>query len=180
MGKQTDATMALRLDHDGQPEKPSERTREQVIAAVLTDGTAGAASVLQAFPGVRSADKADITALTRALQEAAQRVHDGGLQDVEATLLQQAKACETIFYSLAGAASRSSTVPLLQTYMNLALRAQAQSRATLQALGELKAPRPVVIARQANLAQQQLVNNGGGGFNVPATAPLTRRTPQQA
>ncbi len=44
--------------------------------------------------------------------------------------------------------------------MGLALKAQAQSRATLQALTELKYPRQAIYAGQANIAHgPQQVNN---------------------
>jgi hypothetical protein len=46
--------------------------------------------------------------------------------------------------------------------MRFALRAQAQARATAEAIGQLKNP-PVVIARQANIGENVLVNNGGHG-----------------
>jgi len=49
----------------------------------------------------------------------------------------------------------------METYLRLALKAQAQSRATLETLAAIKNP-PVVFARQANINHggQQQVNNG--------------------
>jgi len=47
----------------------------------------------------------------------------------------------------------------VETFMKLALRAQHQCRATLETLSAIKNP-PVVFARQANIAQNQQVNNG--------------------
>ena len=47
-----------------------------------------------------------------------------------------------------------------ETYLRLALKAQAQSRATVEALAEMKNPRAVAFVKQANIAQQQQVNNG--------------------
>jgi hypothetical protein len=44
--------------------------------------------------------------------------------------------------------------------MRLALKAQSQAVRTLEALGELKNPRPVTFVRQANVAHNQQVNNG--------------------
>lgn len=38
------------------------------------------------------------------------------------------------------------------TYLRLALKAQAQCRATLQTLAEIKNPRPVAFVKQANIA----------------------------
>jgi hypothetical protein len=45
-------------------------------------------------------------------------------------------------------------------YLRLALKAQAQAVRTIEALGELKNPRPVTFVRQANVAHNQQVNNG--------------------
>ena len=44
--------------------------------------------------------------------------------------------------------------------MRLALKAQSQSRATLEALAEIKNPRSVAFVKQANIATNQQVNNG--------------------
>lgn len=45
--------------------------------------------------------------------------------------------------------------------MNLALKSQSQSRATTQAIIELKYPRQVIVTQQANITQgNQQVNNG--------------------
>lgn len=43
----------------------------------------------------------------------------------------------------------------------MALKAQAQCRATLEALAEIKNPRPVAFVKQANISgEHQQVNNG--------------------
>jgi len=47
----------------------------------------------------------------------------------------------------------------METYLKLALRAQSQCRATLETLAAIKNP-PVVFAKQANIANNQQVNNG--------------------
>src|SRR3546814_19019872 len=58
-------------------------------------------------------------------------------------------------------ASSQNHLKQYQAHMNLGLKAQAQCRATLQALTELKYPRQVVIAKQANISNgHQQVNNG--------------------
>ena len=57
--------------------------------------------------------------------------------------------------------------PNYEAHMRLALKAQSQCRATLETLATIKNP-PVVIARQANIAQgPQQVNNG----MMPAAEP---------
>ena len=51
-------------------------------------------------------------------------------------------------------------MPNLEAFMRLALRAQSQSRATLETLAAIKSP-PLVIVKQANLSGGAMqVNNG--------------------
>ena len=48
-----------------------------------------------------------------------------------------------------------------ETYLRLALKAQAQCRTTWESLAEIKNPRAVAFVRQANIAHgPQQVNNG--------------------
>ncbi|MDM0010136.1 hypothetical protein QTI51_37400 [Variovorax sp. J22G73] len=54
----------------------------------------------------------------------------------------------------------------LEAFYGMALKTQAQSRATIQALVELKFPRQIVYSKNANINNgQQQINNG-----VPAPA----------
>ena len=57
--------------------------------------------------------------------------------------------------------------------MRLALKAQNQTRATLQTLAELKAPKHIAFVKQANIGNQVQVNNGTAG--KPAR---TRKNPK--
>jgi hypothetical protein len=52
----------------------------------------------------------------------------------------------------------SDHVDRLEQYMRLALKAQSQCRATLETLAQMK--NPPVFTPQANVAGQQVVNNG--------------------
>lgn len=81
------------------------------------------------------------------------------LQLTERMLLSQAIALNQIFTALANKSSRQEYMKNLETYMRLALKAQSQSRATLETLANIKQPPHVVIAKQANLANNQQVNN---------------------
>jgi hypothetical protein len=48
-----------------------------------------------------------------------------------------------------------------ETYMRMALKAQSQCRTTIEALAEIKNPRPVAFVKQANIAHgHQQINNG--------------------
>ena len=88
----------------------------------------------------------------------------------EAMLYGQAVALQTIFTSLSrrAALNAGEYINATELYLRLALKAQAQCRATIEALHEMKNPRPVSFVQQANIAHgAQQVNNG--------TAPDTTR-----
>jgi hypothetical protein len=99
--------------------------------------------------------------LTKALVETTELVSDGDLRPIERMLFSQATALQSIFTNLARRASKQDQLKHFEVFLNLGLKAQSQSRATLQALIELKLPRQAVFAKQANIAQgHQQVNNG--------------------
>jgi hypothetical protein len=75
-------------------------------------------------------------------------------------LLSQAVALELMFTSLARRAKAQEQLLQYETHMRFALKAQNQSRATLQALIQLKQPSQTTFVKQANIAQgHQQVNN---------------------
>ncbi len=108
--------------------------------------------------------KVDMGSLSQALKDATALVtKDGNMREPEAMLYGQAVALQTIFTSLSRRAALNVGEHLgaTETYLRLALKAQAQCRATLEALHEMKSPRPVAFVRQANIAHgPQQVNNG--------------------
>jgi hypothetical protein len=62
-------------------------------------------------------------------------------------------------------------------YMRLALKAQSQCRATIETRAEIKNPRPIAFAQQANIANgPQQVNNGG---QVPAEPSCAEKSENQ-
>ncbi|CAG4903351.1 hypothetical protein [Paraburkholderia saeva] len=86
---------------------------------------------------------------------------DGDMATPEAMLLAQAHTCEAIFHEFARRSLRSDTMPRLEAYMRMALKAQQQSASTLRVLGELKNPRVATFVKQANITSgNQQVNNG--------------------
>jgi hypothetical protein len=65
-----------------------------------------------------------------------------------------------MFTSLARRAANNEGLKQFQVNLTLALKAQAQCRSTLEALAEIKNPRPISFVKQANIAQgHQQVNN---------------------
>ncbi len=106
------------------------------------------------------ASDADIGLVAIGLMKQTEAIQDGKLGNVEAMLFSQAATLETLFTSLLRRATRQDYLDQFKCYMTLALKAQAQSRATLQTLAEMKAPKNVAFVKQANIAQTQQVNNG--------------------
>ena len=63
-----------------------------------------------------------------------------------------------------GRAANQDGLKQFQANLTLALKAQAQCRATLEALAEIKNPRPVQFVKQANMTTgPQQVNNAYAG-----------------
>ena len=103
----------------------------------------------------------DLADLVADLRTRVEKVQGGDMRPIEVMLYGQAMTLETIFTSLARQAASQEYLKHLQVYMGLAFKAQAQCRATLEALAEIKNPRPVAFVKQANITNgPQQVNNG--------------------
>lgn len=103
----------------------------------------------------------ELTELIKELREKTEKVQAGDMSAMEAMLVGQAQALQTIFVSLARKASSQEYLKNYGLFMSLALKAQSQSRATIQALTELKYPKQVAFVKQANIAHgHQQINNG--------------------
>lgn len=86
-------------------------------------------------------------------------VNGGNLDKLEGMLTGQAEALNAMFNNFAKRAIHADVMPKLETYFRLALKAQAQCRATVEAIAEIKFPKSAMFIRQANIAHQQQVNN---------------------
>ncbi len=82
---------------------------------------------------------------------------------VENMLLAQAHTLDMLFHKEARRAIAQQTVGQYKVHMDMAFKAQRQCRSTLEALAEIKNPRPYI---QNNRAEYQQVNNG----NAPSRA----------
>lgn len=109
------------------------------------------------------------------MRDHAAAVYAGDMRPIEAALVGQAEALGAMFTSLQKRARDSGDIERFRTLLTLALKAQAQSRATYETIAEIRNPRQVLIARQANIAQQQMVSNGGAGALQPARTGTTKR-----
>ena len=144
-----------------------ERARRD-IARLLTSPEFAAARAVQAAEGSQGygaqLDTPELLACLRALST---KVNAGDLAQVESMLANQAVALQSLFVRLVERGMNADMLPHYEAHMRLALRAQSQCRATLETLANVKNP-PVVIARQANIAQQQQVNNHAPAVPVRA------------
>lgn len=140
---------------------PSGETREQKMGQIAAAGMLENACTIKAFNKGTLGD-IGITETFRALRDRADAMSRGDLSGAEALLAAQASSLNAIFAEMArrAASNMGEYLGATETYLRLALKAQAQSRATLETLAAIKAG-PVVIARQANIAHgPQQVNNG--------------------
>ena len=142
--------------------------RKNRDSAFVNSASIANAAITESF-GKDLFPDADVLAITENLNKSMESVHEGDLKELESMLVGQAKALQVMFASLARRASAQQYLKYYSTYMNLALKTQAQSRATIQAVVELKYPRQVVVTQQANFsAGHQQVNNGATQRNFDA------------
>jgi hypothetical protein len=132
-------------------------TLETDIAKFALDSTLCGVSIVRAFDG-RFGEQ-HIPSLMLELDAQLKLLRAGDMSAVEAMLFSQATALQAIFVDLATRAKRQERLPVMQAQLTLALKAQAQCRATLEALAEVKNPRHPNYVKQQNIAQQQVVNN---------------------
>ena len=119
------------------------------------------AVVIQTYQGNIMGKEADLNVLIDQLRDTFTEVKGGDLHTLEAMLISQATALQTIFTSLARRAQDQQYQKNLESFLGLALKAQAQSRATISALVDLKYPKQATFVKQANIANgPQQVNNG--------------------
>jgi hypothetical protein len=160
--------MARPARHARRDERPSRRRpddpRKPGDAAMLADaavaGLGSNAITTREWSGAIFGAKPDLAALLTAVREGAERVNSGDLGALEGLLTAQVVALNAVFTELTCMAQTTHLVDHLDRYLRLALKAQAQCRATVEAIAAVKNP-PMLIARQANIAAgPQQVNNG--------------------
>ena len=154
-----------------------EEKRDLTCYAAIDPSTNGAI-VAHAFQGnLHGIDATDSNGIYGHIALFNDLVSQGKLGVLEEMLVGQAVALQTIFVSLAKRASDDNRFGHYQTFLQLAFKAQAQSRATVQALVELKYPRQVAFVKQANIANgPQQINNGQPAEALAHAKDLTSQT----
>lgn len=167
----------LMTKHKVEPKKPdlvvrsksmSNSDKATAIAKAAIAPSINATAVIHAFQdNLFGEERVEMPSLVDALVDEMQQIKSGDLSELEGMLYAQAAALQTMFASLARRAKNQEHLKQYETHMTLALKAQAQSRTTIQALVELKYPRQVAFVKQANIAHgNQQVNNGVPGPNA--------------
>ena len=125
-------------------------------------------AVIDAFKGNVQGEDLDLTSAYTVLVETTQKIRSNDLSSLEEMLFNQSKALEQIFVSMLRRAKAQEHLLQFQTHFNLALKAQNQSRATLQALIQLKQPNQTAFIKQTNIAHgHQQVNNSLENNPIP-------------
>ena len=138
------------------------KSEDRMYADLVTDGLVSNASTAIRF---NTSDRRDVslTDLVASLREQGEAVNRGNLAAAERMLSAQAVALNAVFSEMARVAQMNmfKAPEFADRYLRLALKAQSQSRATVETLAAIKNP-PMVFAWQANINNggQQQVNNG--------------------
>lgn len=135
------------------------QTKEQALAEFQSKSEFLNTAVIESFC-VGLGDDFNFQSNMQVLENTTQQIKSGDLSKIEEMYISQAVALEVMFVSLARRAKVQDKLPQYETHMRLALKAQNQCRATLQALVQLKQPSNTTFVKQANIAQgHQQVNN---------------------
>lgn len=155
--KKVELDLRVQLNHG--------ESTDQAMARTVTNPECLSASVLTICQNI---DHARITEMVAELRQQSAAIHADDLSRPESMLIAQAHTLDGLFAKLATQALTVGNLDGMERYMRLALKAQNQSRATLQTLGELKAPKQIAFVKQANIGNQVQVNNESGSARTHA------------
>ncbi|ENO87628.1 hypothetical protein [Thauera aminoaromatica] len=140
-------------------EDPAESRRNYAKAMVAPEVSTFRVMSACEQPGLK--DQLDTPSMIRLLKDQGEAINKGDMAHAEQMLAAQATALQTLFARLTERAMEQSHMPNVEAFMRLALRAQSQCRATLQALAEIKNPPVIYAAKQINQTTgPQQINNG--------------------
>ena len=148
--------------------------QEQALARTVTNPECLSASVLTICQNIQHTQ---INEMVAELKKQTAAVQNNDLSRVEGMLIAQAHTLDGLFARLTTNALTCGDLDKLERYMKLALKAQSQARATLQTLGEIKAPKQVAFVQQANIGSQVQVNNDSNPTR--AHARENQKTPNE-
>lgn len=154
--KTTKATSPAKSDPNAFKVTESKDTRSQTLAKLVAGGVLSAVTLKQ-FSG--AGEDLEVPDLVSEMRKAGDEAVAGDLGRVERMLANQMLTLDHLFNNLAQRSGRQDTFKGIEVLMRLALKAQAQARATAETLSVIKNPMPYI--KQANIAHgHQQVNNG--------------------
>lgn len=119
----------------------------------------------------------DVPSFVNELRKQSAAANRGDFTNAEAMLMNQATALQSLFVRMVEKANNQTTMPHIEGFMRLALKAQNQCRSTIETLVAIKNP-PVIYAKQANISNgHQQINNGIP--NAPAHTQAGKNLNQQ-
>jgi hypothetical protein len=145
------------LNIKGQDNKPRGRLMAELGLSPILTNTNTTRTFSKAMAG-----ELDITEAFTVMHEKTSAVRAGNLAALEETLTAQTVALDAIFNEMArrAALNMGEYINATEIYLRIGLKAQAQCRATVQTLFEMKNPQPVAFVKQANISHgPQQVNN---------------------
>ena len=155
------------------PKKASNQVRPAVDQAELkklvtkynTAAKFTAGRVVQAYGSALADENGTVLHATaiehsREIGAIAEAVKAGDMAPLEEMLVGQAIALQSMFTDMAERGKAATHIEQWKMFMNAAMKAQAQSRATIDSVVNLKFPKQVQFVKQTNIAQgHQQVNN---------------------
>ena len=164
------ATSPAKSDPNAFKVVESKDTRSQTLAKLVAGGVLSAATLKQ-YSG--AGEDLEVSDLVAEMKKAGDEAVAGDMKRVERMLANQMLTLDVLFNNLAQRSGRQDTFKGIEVLMRLALKAQAQARATAETLSVIKNPMPYI--KQANIANgPQQVNNG-----TPASAGKNQSHPNE-
>lgn len=159
------------------------KSRERLMAEVSLSSEVGNASTAKFF-SKKVFGEIDLNETVGVMRELTKQVNNGSLTELENTLTAQATTLNVIFNALAqrAALNMGEHMGACETYLRMALKAQAQCRATIETLAEVKYPKTATFVHQQNVAYQQQVNNGenkSGNLSRSTQTPAHEKSTNQ-
>lgn len=169
-------------DEDRARGRSKAKRRKQTSNLAAAGGLANVGVITAYQGGIFRSEDIDILECRDEVVKRIGQVHAGNTVHVAGLLMAQALALNSIFTKLAVQAAEVDAragPQRMEAYLRLALKAQSQSRATLEAVLAVGNP-PVLFAQQANVAfgQQQIINNPPPAATSPH-APGEQNAPNE-
>ena len=163
------------------PDAEAIRKRKRRVAEVCLSSSVHNLITTLGFKDSACTEKTDLLEANSVMRVSLDKLKSSDLTGVKEMLLSQAQTLDAIFTELGRRGSQNINdgrfMNAAEIYLKLAFKAQSQCRCTLEALAEIVNPRPVAFVKQANIANQQQVNNGTA---QPVTDSRTREIANQS